>query len=173
MLIFCCSSLTFREVSPHEAAVPFVVSRCFCFVLRVCTERGFAGIRASRNYSGGRARIPVDGDDVLVTRRADGTIVMAVWNLSAPGGNADSKNVVLQLNSLAGESEAFVYRLDEDHGSLMKAYAAVGSPTYPTPAQIQSLRHSAQLPAPESRPLQNGQIALRLGPNALVLIEVY
>jgi xylan 1,4-beta-xylosidase len=99
--------------------------------------------------------------------------VIAVWNLSAPGGNADSKNVVLQLNSLAGETEAFVYRLDADHGSLMKAYAAVGSPTYPTQAQIQSLRHSAQLPAPESRSIQNGQIALRLGPNALVLIELY
>jgi xylan 1,4-beta-xylosidase len=121
----------------------------------------------------GDTRIPVDGDDVLVTRRADGTIVMAVWNLSAPGGNADSKNVVLKLNSLAGESEAFVYRLDAGHGSLMKAYVAMGSPTYPTPAQIQSLRHSAQLPPPESRSIQNGRIALRLGPNALVLIELY
>ncbi|MGB8522810.1 MAG: hypothetical protein WCD43_07580 [Candidatus Acidiferrales bacterium] len=121
----------------------------------------------------GDTRIPVHADDVLATRRADGTIVMAIWNLSTPGGSGESKNVVLQLNSLAGESEAFVYRLDADHGSLMKAYAAMGSPTYPTQAQIQSLRHSAQLPAPESRSIQNGQIALQLGPNALVLIELY
>ena len=98
---------------------------------------------------------------------------MAVWNLSASENNTESKDVVLQLNSLQGESQAFIYRLDSDHGSLLKAYAAMGSPTYPTEAQIQSLRHAARLPAPESRSIQNGQIALRLAPNALVLIEVY
>jgi xylan 1,4-beta-xylosidase len=66
-----------------------------------------------------------------------------------------------------------VYRLDADHGSLMKAYAAMGSPAFPTPAQVQSLRHSAQLPAPESLSIQNGRIELRLPPSALALIEVY
>ena len=121
----------------------------------------------------GDTRIPVKGDDILATRRADGRIVMAVWNLSASENNTESKDVVLQLNSLQGESQAFIYRLDSDHGSLLKAYAAMGSPTYPTEAQIQSLRHAARLPAPESRSIQNGQIALRLAPNALVLIEVY
>jgi xylan 1,4-beta-xylosidase len=120
----------------------------------------------------GDTRIPVDADDVLATRRADGTMVMAVWNLSASGGAGESKNIVLQLNSLVGHRRALVYQLDADHGSLMKAYAAMGNPADPTQAQIQSLRQAAQLAAPESRSIDNGRIALRLAPDALVLIEV-
>jgi xylan 1,4-beta-xylosidase len=120
----------------------------------------------------GDSRIPVDSDDILATRSADGTMVMAVWNLSAPGGNGESKDIVLQLNSLATHQRALVYRLDADHGSLLKAYAAMGSPPDPTQAQIQSLRQAAQLPEPESRSIHDGRIALRLAPDALVLIEV-
>jgi xylan 1,4-beta-xylosidase len=121
----------------------------------------------------GDTRIPVNGDDVLATRRADGRLVMAVWNLSAPGGNGESKDIVLQLNSLEGKNQAFVYRLDADHGSLLKAYAEMGSPTDPTQAQVQSLRHAARLLAPESWSIQNGRIELQLPANALALIEVY
>jgi xylan 1,4-beta-xylosidase len=121
----------------------------------------------------GNTRIPVNGDDILATRRADGRLVMAVWNLTAPGGDGESKDIVLQLNSLAGESQAFVYRLDADHGSLLKAYEEMGSPSNPTQAQVQSLRHAARLLAPESRSIHNGRIELRLPPSALALIEVY
>jgi xylan 1,4-beta-xylosidase len=120
----------------------------------------------------GDTRIPVNGDDVLLTRRADGAIVMAVWNLSAPGGTGESKDIVLQLNSSARRRRALVYRLDANHGSLLEAYAAMGSPEDPTQTQIQSLWQAAQLPAPESRSLDNDRLALRLAPDALVLIEV-
>jgi xylan 1,4-beta-xylosidase len=120
----------------------------------------------------GDTRIPVNGDDVLATRRADGSVVMAVWNLSAPGRNGESKEIVMQLTSSTGRRRALIYRLDADHGSLLKAYAAMGSPAHPTQAQIQSLRQAAQLPAPESRSIDNGRLSLQLAPNALVLIEV-
>jgi xylan 1,4-beta-xylosidase len=120
----------------------------------------------------GDTRIPANGDDALVTRRADGAIVMAVWNLSAPGGAGESKDIVLKLNSAAGKHRALVYRLDADHGSLLKAYAGMGSPPNPTEAQIQSLRQAAQLPAPESLSIDNGRLALQVAPDALVLIEV-
>ena len=120
----------------------------------------------------GETRIPVNADDVLATRRADGTIVLAVWNTPVVGGGGEPKEVVLQLNSLTGRRKATVYRVDADHGSLLKAYAAMGSPAYPTSAQIQSLRQAAQLPAPESTPIRNGQIKLQLAPDALVLLEV-
>jgi xylan 1,4-beta-xylosidase len=120
----------------------------------------------------GETRIPVNADDVLATRRADGTIVLAVWNTPVVGGGGEPKEVVLQLNSLSGRRKAAVYRVDADHGSLLKAYAAMGSPAYPTSTQIQTLRQAAQLPSPESTPIRNGQITLQLAPDALVLIEV-
>jgi xylan 1,4-beta-xylosidase len=120
----------------------------------------------------GDTRISANSDDVLATRREDGSIVIAVWNLSAPGGNGEPKDIVLQLNSSAERQRALVYRLDAEHGSLMNAYAAMGSPANPTQAQIHSLQQATQLPAPEPRYIDNDRIALRLAPDALVLIEV-
>jgi len=120
----------------------------------------------------GETRIPVAGDDILATRRADGTIVIALWNTPVVGGGGESKEVVLQLNSLMGHRKATLYRVDADHGSLLKSYAAMGSPAYPTPAQIQTLRQAAQLSAPETIPVRKSQIAVQLAPDALVLIEV-
>jgi len=120
----------------------------------------------------GETRIPANADDIIATRRADGAIVIAVWNTPVVGGGGESKEVVLQLNSLKGRQKASVYRVDADHGSLLKAYASMGSPVYPTSAQIQTLRQAAQLPKPETMPIRNGQIALHLAPDALVLLEV-
>jgi len=120
----------------------------------------------------GETRIPVNADDVIATRRADGTIVLVVWNTPVVGGGGEPKEVVLQLNALKGRQKAEVYRVDADHGSLLKAYASMDSPTYPTTAQIQTLRQAAQLPAPEKISIHNGQIALQLAPDALVVVEI-
>jgi xylan 1,4-beta-xylosidase len=120
----------------------------------------------------GETRIPVNGDAILVTRRADGTIVIALWNTPVVGGGGEQKEVVLQLNSLTGRKNATIYRVDGDHGSLLQAYAAMNSPAYPTQAQILTLRQAAQLPAPETLPIRKAQITLQLAPDALAVIEI-
>jgi xylan 1,4-beta-xylosidase len=120
----------------------------------------------------GETRIPTTADDIIATRRADGAIVIALWNTPVVGGGGEPKEIVLQLNSLKGRQKATVYRVDADHGSLLKAYASMGSPAYPTTAQIQTLRQAAQLPKPDTIPIRNGRIELRLAPDALVLLEV-
>jgi xylan 1,4-beta-xylosidase len=120
----------------------------------------------------GDTRIPAKSDDIIATRRADGAIVIALWNTPVVGGGGEPKEIVLQLNSVKGRQKATVYRVDADHGSLLKAYASMGSPAYPTTTQIQTLRQAAQLPKPETIPIRNGQVALHLAPDALVLLEV-
>ncbi len=120
----------------------------------------------------GDVRIPESADDILVTRRKDGSFVIAVWNLSAPETTGEPKDVNLQFDSLEGNHRATVYRLDADHGSLTNAYVAMGSPVYPTPAQIQTLKAAAQLPAPETMTIGKGSLALHLAPKALAVIEI-
>jgi xylan 1,4-beta-xylosidase len=120
----------------------------------------------------GDVKIPESADDILVTRRKDGSFVIAVWNLSAPETTGEPKDVNLQFDSLKGNRRAQVYRLDAEHGSLTNAYVAMGSPVYPTQAQIQTLKAAAQLPAPESTTVHNGSLALHLAPKALVVIEI-
>jgi hypothetical protein len=48
----------------------------------------------------------------------------------------------------------------------------MGSPAYPTQAQIQTLKAAAQLPPPESSTVRNVGLALHLAPKALVVIEI-
>ena len=120
----------------------------------------------------GNRRIPVDSKSVLATRRADGTLVLAVWNLTLPKQRGESKDVRIFFKGLAGSRSAVIYHLDPMHGSVLTKYKAMGSPRYPTRAQIVELRQAAELPPPVTRPLQHGQITLMLPPKGLALIEV-
>ena len=171
-LVDMMSYWTFSDVFEEQG----VVKRPFYGGYGMIAERGlpkpaFNAFKLLHRL--GDTRIPANANDILVTRRANGTLVIAVWNLSAAESKLESKDVVLQLSSTAGRQRALVYRLDADHGSLMKAYQAMGRPADPTQAQIQSLRQAAQLPAPESLSVRDGRIELRLAPDALVLIEVH
>jgi xylan 1,4-beta-xylosidase len=62
--------------------------------------------------------------------------------------------------------------LDREHGDFHSAYQQMGSPRYPTQAQIQQLRGSAELPAPETREVTNGELTLTLPAQSLALIEL-
>jgi len=120
----------------------------------------------------GDTRIPTDAKDVLVTRRPDGSLAIATWNLSLPEEKGEEKDIALQLTGLTGTPKATLELVDADHGSLRKAYAAMGNPVNPTQAQIQSLRKAAELAAPVPLQIREGRIELHLAPKALALIEI-
>jgi xylan 1,4-beta-xylosidase len=111
----------------------------------------------------------------LITRRPDGTLVVAAWNLFLPEQKGSPKNITIKL---AGKSAAdhapqlaLVQRLDSSHGSLLAAYEAMGRPAYPSTKQIEDLRRTAELPKPEERILHGDELKLTLPPQSLVLIE--
>jgi xylan 1,4-beta-xylosidase len=64
-----------------------------------------------------------------------------------------------------------IYRLDSANGSLLPTYEAMGRPIYPTQKQITELRSAAELPKPETKVLQGGELRLTLPAQALALIE--
>jgi len=121
----------------------------------------------------GNTRIAVDSPSALVTRRDDGTIVMAVWNLFLPGTAGEGKRVSITVNGLGEKRSAMISRLDSTHGSLLRTYAGMGKPAYPTQAQIQALRNAAILPPPEKMRVQHGQLTIDLPPQGLALIEFH
>jgi xylan 1,4-beta-xylosidase len=110
-------------------------------------------------------------DSVLATRRRDGTLVVAVWNLAPPGTAGADKNVKLTFRE-TGLSQATVSRVDSGHGDEHKAYLAMGSPRYPTEAQIRQLRAAAELSAPEVYELKNGSVTIKIPAHGLVLLEL-
>jgi xylan 1,4-beta-xylosidase len=118
----------------------------------------------------GEERIHLNSDFALLTRRKDGTLVLAVWNYADPGESGASKTISLSFKTKA--KEAVISRVDRDHGDVHPAYEKMGSPQYPTQKQIQELRQAAELPAPERQSLKNGELKLTLPPHGLAVIEV-
>ncbi|MGH9727328.1 MAG: GH39 family glycosyl hydrolase [Candidatus Acidiferrales bacterium] len=120
----------------------------------------------------GTKRIPVDSDSVLATRSADGSLVLAAWNYSAPERPGAAKKITLQFNGLKGGERATIYVLDEDHGDALGAYASMDSPANPTQKQYEILKAAANLGAPEERSLKNGRITLTLPAKALDVVVI-
>ena len=121
----------------------------------------------------GDRRIPVNSSDVLATRRADGTVVVAAWNMVLPGQTGQASEMTLQLQGAGPGWHAFIYRVDATHGSLLAAYRVMGSPRYPTPAQIKALRHAAKLKPPRVVALTGGTLPLTLPPDGLAVVEFH
>lgn len=129
----------------------------------------------------GDKRLKVESDHVLATRRADGTLVLAVWNYAPSGLDQDadkadkakSEPITLTLKfANANAQSAKIERVDAEHGDLRGAYAKMGSPQYPTPAQIKTLREIAQLPAAENVPIKDRSLSVTLPPQGLAVIEI-
>jgi xylan 1,4-beta-xylosidase len=119
----------------------------------------------------GRQRLALDSDSALLTRRRDGTLVLAVWNYSPPGEAGTPQTFMLQFKGTRAV-HATISLVDHDHGDVRPAYEKMGSPQYPTRNQIEALRKAAELPAPETRPLKHGELTLTLPAQGLALIEL-
>lgn len=122
----------------------------------------------------GEERLANPADNLLVTRRKDGSLVVAAWNLVDMDQLAHGAPLTLRLKfkGVAPGAKATIQRVDETHGNPMSAYRAMGSPRYPTQAQIEYLNNASSLPAPESRKLETGVLEITLPVNGLAVIEV-
>jgi len=120
----------------------------------------------------GTERLSATSNDVLVTRTQSGGLAIAAWNLVDPGQTGETKTMDLVFRGLPADARVSIERVDDDHGNVLKAYKAIGSPLSPTPAQVEQLNRATAPTAPEETRLQAGRLKLTLMPNALVLIEI-
>lgn len=163
---------TFSDVFEEQG----VVKKPFYGGFGILAERGIP--KAAFNdfallHRLGDVRLDVPSDSALVTRRKDGTLAIAVWNLFLPEERGASKTITLHFRAGAQQGRnARVTIVDREHGSPLPAYEKMGSPAFLTRAQIEELRKAAALPATETRALANGALALKLQPHALALVEI-
>ncbi len=128
----------------------------------------------------GSQRLANASPDILVTRESDGGLVVAVWNIvdPAPDGqpssllHAASRTLTLDLRNVAANASVTIERVDNEHGNVLPIYKQMGSPQYPTPAQVEQLNRATALPPPEQTRLNHGKLELTLEPNALALIHI-
>ena len=131
----------------------------------------------------GETRLAVDADDALVTRRADGTLVVALWYYMPPDGTGPRyagppaaprpmKMFSLRFEGAAAGAAVTLWRLDADHGNVLRVFDALGRPAFPTRAQIEQLQAAAHLPAPEHPGLENGTLQVAVPAQGLVVLEL-
>jgi xylan 1,4-beta-xylosidase len=121
----------------------------------------------------GDRRIPVHSDNVIATRAADGSLRIAAWNIVDPGLQGATQTMQLIFSGVAPGAAVSIERVDRDHGNVLPKYAAMGSPTDPTPAQVTELNEETALGEAEQTHLERGRLTLTLTPNALVLVTVH
>ena len=120
----------------------------------------------------GDQRIEMNSDSVLVTRRTDGSLVVATWNLVPPDQSGEPNTVTIHFLHPGKLAHATISKVDSDHGDFHGAYQKMGSPRYPTQMQLQQLRKAVELPEPEVRDLKNGELTITLPADGLAVIEV-
>jgi xylan 1,4-beta-xylosidase len=120
----------------------------------------------------GNERIANASKNVIVTKTANGGLAIAAWNLVDPDQHGSKQEVDFDFHRVSPNARVSIRRIDDDHGNVLKEYAAMGEPLDPTPKQVEQLNRETALPPPEETKLQAGELRLSLTPNALVLIEV-
>ena len=120
----------------------------------------------------GNKRLNISRNDMIVTRRDDGTLVIAAWNLTPPEApTGPTKNIQLTLRNISANSSYSYSVVDDDHSNTLAAYKSMGSPQYPTAEQVRKM-NEATAPASEQHSLKSGRLDLALKPNALALIQI-
>ena len=119
----------------------------------------------------GDQRLGNDLEGSLVTRRADGTLVLALWNYADVDATVVPRHVMVKL-SHSDARQASVQLIDDEHGNARVAYEKMGSPRYPTQGELTELRAAAAVPAAVTRTLNAGTLAVDIPSDGLMLITI-
>lgn len=123
---------------------------------------------------------------VLASRRVDGKVAALVWNLAEaeqaagiPGATAmrkvtgSAKRLDVAFVGRRSGTPARVRFVDQQRGSPMPSWRRMGSPQYPSEAQLAELRRASEISPPAVMALgAGGTLALDLPPEGVALVEL-
>jgi xylan 1,4-beta-xylosidase len=116
----------------------------------------------------GDQRLDSAGDDWLLTKKPDGTLVAAIWNYAEPGQPGKMKTVRLRLGN--GRKAGYTVQLvGPGRGSALEEWVRMGKPAFPTREQVARLLVSSQMPPATRHGISD---PIRLAPHELALVTV-
>jgi xylan 1,4-beta-xylosidase len=110
--------------------------------------------------------------------------VLALWNYAAPSGTGASytmpsgpagpaKQFAIHFNHVSAKAAVTIYRIDDDHGNVLKAFNAMGRPEGdPTQAQIEQLQAAGAMAPAEHRHLADGSLGLTVPAHGLAVVVI-
>ena len=132
----------------------------------------------------GDQRLPAHSDSALATRTADGHLVLALWDYAPPTGTGHAytwpkapagpaKDFDLHLDHVAPNAAAEVFRVDDNHSNVLKAFDAMGRPDGSlTQAQIATLREAGKMSPSEHLHLDHGTLHLTVPAHGLAVVLI-
>ncbi len=140
--------------------------------------RAYGGINKPSYYAFallhqlGHERLANSSHDAIVTRTRDGRLVIALWNLVDPEAKGTTKTFRLEIRGVPAGAAVTIARVDDHHGNALPVYRSMGSPRYPTPAQVAQINAATALPPPQTMHLRAGVLSLNVEPDALLLLGI-
>jgi len=132
----------------------------------------------------GDRRIAADSDSALVTESQSGSLAIALWDYAPPTGTGatytmpsgpagPSKVFDLEFRNIAANATAEVWRVDDDHGNVLKAFDAMGRPPGDlTQQQVTQLRAAGEMAPPERMHLDHGRLHFTVPAHGLAVVVI-
>jgi xylan 1,4-beta-xylosidase len=132
----------------------------------------------------GDRRIASDSESSLVTETPGGGLALALWNYAPPTGTGATytmptgpagadKTFDLELKNVASNAAVEVWRVDDDHSNVVKAFDAMGRPPGDlTQEQVTKLQAAGEMSPPERVRLDHGKIHLTVPAHGLAVVVI-
>ena len=132
----------------------------------------------------GERRIAVPSESALATGLPGGGVALALWNYAPPAGEGDKytlpkspagpmRNFTVEIKNLSQTAKAELFRVDDDHGNVLKEFDAMGRPPGDlTQEQIARLRAAGEMSPPEHLHLNNGKVEIAVPAHGLAVLVV-
>jgi xylan 1,4-beta-xylosidase len=132
----------------------------------------------------GDRRLASDSDSSLITETQSGGLAIALWDYAPPTGTGATytkptgpagpeKTFDLDLKNVSSSATAEVWRVDDDHGNVLKAFDALGRPPGDlTQAQVEKLRAAGAMAPPERVHLDHDKLHLTVPAHGLAVVLI-
>ena len=132
----------------------------------------------------GDKRLTLGSDSALATVTGSGGFAIALWNYAPPDGigaaytmpkpnPGPTKSFQLTLQNVPANATVEIWRIDDDHGNVLKAFDAMGRPPGDlTKDQVTKLRAAGAMAAPERMRLNRGRLDIAVPAHGLAVVTM-
>lgn len=107
--------------------------------------------------------------------RDENKVTALLTNHSLPGHSIETEQVTIRLHGVQKPKAAFISRVDDKHANPRRVWEQMGSPTYPSTAELEILSEASRvIPEKQSFAWTDGSVTFEidLPPNSVAAIEV-